>query len=155
MKCTIWYMQIDYSVEIDATAAQVWTIYADVERWPEWTTSVLRVVALDGPGIAVGKHFEIKQPRFPNLIWEVTEVADGTSWVWRQRSLGGTTLASHEIVESGTGGVIVRQRIEQSGPVGRVVGVLTRRIGRRYLELEAQGLKSRSETKSLHDAPRD
>jgi hypothetical protein len=39
----------------------------------------------------------------------------------------------------------VRQRIEQRGPLGALVGVMLRRLTRRYLELEAQGLKARSE----------
>ena len=148
-------MQIDSSIEIDAAATHVWTIYADVERWHEWTTSVQHVVALDGPGIAVGKRFEIKQPRFPKLIWEVTEVVPGVSWSWRQRSPGGTTIATHEVVEQGSNRALVRQRIEQRGAVGVVVGLLTSRIGKRYVELEAKGLKSRSEGQLLHDAPRD
>ena len=75
--CTIWYMITDSSVDIDAPASLVWDVFSDVERWPEWTASVTRLVALDGPGIAVGKRFEIKQPRMPKLVWEVTEVVPG------------------------------------------------------------------------------
>src|SRR6202162_4886260 len=72
--CTICYMQTHSSVEIAAPASLVWYVFSDVERWPEWTASVPRLVALDGPGLAVGKRFEIKQPRMPKLVWEVTEV---------------------------------------------------------------------------------
>jgi uncharacterized membrane protein len=138
-------MLTDSSIEIAAPAQVVWDVFADAERWPEWTSSVERLVALDGPGIAVGKRFELKQPRFPTLVWEVTEVEPGTSWTWRQRSPGGTTLASHEVVALGPDRTLVRQRIDQRGPIGVLVGVLTRRITRRYLDLEAQGLKARSE----------
>src|SRR5262249_48426335 len=90
--CTIWYMIVDSSVEIDAPATTVWDIFADVERWPEWTASVERIVALDGPGIEVGKRFEIKQPQLPKLVWEVTEVQPGRSWSWHQRRPGATTI---------------------------------------------------------------
>ena len=48
--------------------------------------------------IEVGRRFEIKQPRMPKLVWEVTEVEPGVSWTWRQQSLGGTAFASHEVV---------------------------------------------------------
>jgi uncharacterized membrane protein len=133
------------SIEIDAPAPVVWDVFTDVERWPEWTASVERVVPLDGPGIAVGKRFEIKQPRLPKLVWEVTEVDPGVSWTWRERTPGGTTLASHEVVPQEAEKTVVRQRIEQRGPVGVAVGVLMLRLTKRYLDLEARGLKACSE----------
>jgi uncharacterized protein YndB with AHSA1/START domain len=141
-------MITDSSLEIAAPAAAVWDVFVDVERWAEWTASVERIVALDGPGLEVGKRFEIKQPRFPKLVWEVTDVVPGASWTWRQRSPGGTTFASHQVVPHGDDRSVVRQRIEQRGPIGVIVGRLTRRLTHRYLELEAQGLKARSEERS-------
>lgn len=140
-------MITDSSVEIDAPATVVWDVYADVERWAEWTASVRRTVALDGPGLEVGKRFQIDQPRFPKLVWEVTEVEPGVSWTWRQRSPGGTTLASHEVVPLGPERTLVRQRIDQRGPIGRLVGALTRRLTHRYLELESAGLAAASEAR--------
>ena len=120
-------MITDSSVEIAAPAAIVWEVFADVERWPEWTASVERVVPLDGPAIEVGRRFEIEQPRLPKVVWEVTEVDPGRSWTWRQRSLGSTAFASHEVVPQGAERTLVRQRIDQRGPLGVVVGVLMRR----------------------------
>jgi uncharacterized membrane protein len=146
-------MITDSQVEIAAPAPIVWDVFADVERWPEWTASVERIVPLDGRGIEVGNRFEIKQPRLPNLRWEVTEVEPGVSWTWRARSPGGTTFASHEVVPQEAGRTLVRQRIEQRGPVGRAVGVLMLRLTKRYLDLEAQGLKARSEERRRRDAP--
>jgi uncharacterized membrane protein len=133
------------SVEIAAPAATVWAVFSDVERWPEWTASVERLLALDGPGLEVGRRFAIKQPRLPNLVWEVTDVDLGLSWTWRQGSPGGLTIAVHELVVMAPERTLVRQTIEQRGPVGVAVGVLMRRLTRRYLELEAAGLKARSE----------
>src|SRR3954452_15071221 len=103
-------MITDSSVEISAPAPTVWEVFVDVERWPQWTASVTRLVALDGPGLEVGKRFEIKQPKMPKLVWEVIEVDPGVSWTWRQRSPGGTTLASHEVVAQEAGRTLVRQR---------------------------------------------
>jgi uncharacterized protein YndB with AHSA1/START domain len=147
-------MITDSSIEIDAPAAVVWDVFADVERWAEWTASVERIMALDGPGIDIGKRFAIKQPRFPKLVWEVTAVEPGVAWTWRQYSPGGTTLATHEVVARNGGGTLVRQRIDQRGPIGVTVGVLTRRLTKRYLELEAQGLKARSEESFRRHASR-
>jgi uncharacterized membrane protein len=138
-------MITDNAVEIDAPATVVWDVYSDVERWPEWTASVTRLVAVDGPGIAVGKRFEIKQPRMPKLVWQVTEVTPGASWTWVQRSPGGLTVARHDVIAESDGRTNVRLQIDQRGPVGALVGLLMRGMTKRYLELEAAGLKARSE----------
>jgi len=145
-------MITDSSVAIDAPASIVWDLYADVERWPEWTASVERIVALDGPGIEIGKRFEIKQPRLPKLVWEVTDVDPGVSWRWQQRSLGATAVATHEVTATDAATTVVHQQIEQRGPIGAATGVLMRRLTKRYLELESQGLKAVSE-QHRHDAP--
>ncbi len=145
-------MITDSAVAIDAPANVVWDVFSDVEQWPEWTASVTRLVALDGPGIAVGKRFEIKQPRMPKLVWEVTEVTAGVAWSWVQRSPGGVTVARHEVIPESDRRSRVRQQIDQRGAVGVVVGLLMRGMTRRYLELEAAGLKARSEQRHV-DGP--
>ena len=146
-------MITDSSVEIAAPASLVWDVFSDVERWPEWTASVTRLVALDGPGLAVGKRFEIKQPRMPKLVWEVTEVHPGAGWTWVQRSPGGSTVARHEVVAQAGGHTLVRQQLDQRGAVGALVGRLMHGMTKRYLELEAQGLKARSEQRNRLDGP--
>jgi uncharacterized membrane protein len=146
------YMITDSGVTIDAPAALVWDVFTDVERWPEWTDSVTRLVALDGPGIAVGKRFEIKQPRMPKLIWEVTEVTPGQAWTWVQRSPGVLTSARHQVIELSDGRTEVRQQIDQRGPIGALVGLLMRGMTKRYLEIEAAGLKARSEQRHVGGA---
>ncbi len=140
----MWYVITDSAIEIDAAPSLVWNVFSDVERWPQWTASVTSLTALDGPGLAVGKRFEIKQPRLPKLVWEVTELVEGASWTWEQRSPGGRTVAVHEVVPKGDR-TLVRQRLDQQGPIGALVARFMRGTTKRYLELEAQGLKARSE----------
>ena len=132
-------------VEIAAPVSLVWDVFSDVERWPEWTASVTRLVALDGPGLAVGKRFQIKQPRMPKLVWKVTDVTPGVSWTWVQTSPGGVTVALHTLTPVADDRTRVHQELDQRGPVGALVGRLMLSTTRRYLELEAQGLKRRSE----------
>src|SRR3954469_5201235 len=121
-------MITDHSIEIHAPAAAVWAVFADAERWPQWTASVERVLALDGPGIEVGQRFEIKQPRLPTVVWQVTEVDPGRSWTWRTHGPGATTLARHEVTTEADGRTLVRQRIDQRGVFGVAVGVVMRRL---------------------------
>jgi uncharacterized membrane protein len=137
-------MIIDCAIGIDASANLVWDVFSDVERWPEWTASVTSLKALDGPGLAIGKRFEIKQPRLPKLVWEVTALDEGRSWTWEQRSPGGRTIAVHEVHPDGHR-TLVKQRLDQQGPVGGLIGRMMHGTTKRYLDLEAHGLKARSE----------
>ncbi len=138
-------MITESGVEIAAPASLVWDVFSDVERWPEWTASVTELVALDGPGLAVGKRFQIRQPKLPKLVWEVTDVVPGASWTWEQRSPGGATSALHTLTPIADDRTQVRQVLDQRGPVGALIAKLMIRTTRRYLEMEAQGLKARSE----------
>jgi len=132
------------SVSIAASAERVWSVFTDIERWPTWTASVTSVEALGGRGIEVGRRFRIKQPRLPGLVWQVTDVDPGRGWTWVTRSVGATTSASHEVLPDGDSAV-VSQTIDQRGPLGVVVAVAMRRMTRRYLALEGQGLKAATE----------
>lgn len=139
------------SVEIDAPARLVWKVFSDVERWPEWTASVTSLAAMDGPGLAIGKRFAIKQPRLSKLVWKVTELDPGTSWTWVQRAPGAAASARHEVIAQPGGGTLVRQCIDQNGILGALVGRLMASMTKRYLKLEAEGLKARSEQLSRAD----
>jgi hypothetical protein len=86
-------------------------------------------------------------------VWTVTAVDPGVSWSWEQRSPGGTTIATHALTPISNERTLVRQRIEARGPIAVLVGAITRRLARRYLELEAQGLRAASEQRARHDAP--
>jgi uncharacterized membrane protein len=145
-------MITECGIAIDAPAAVVWDVFSDVEHWPEWTASVTRLVGIDGPDIAVGKRFEIKQPRMPRLVWEVTEVIPGASWTWVQRSPGGLTVARHDVISESGHRTQVKQQLDQRGPIGSLVGLLTGGMTRRYLDLEAAGLKTRCEQRRV-DGP--
>jgi hypothetical protein len=130
----------------------VWEVFSDVERWPEWTASVTSLRALDGPELAIGERFEIVQPRMPKLAWAVTELTPGASWAWEVRSPGNRTVARHEVIPQGAERALVRQQIDQAGPVGALVGLLMRRMTKRYLAIEAQGLKARTEERQRSGA---
>jgi uncharacterized protein YndB with AHSA1/START domain len=145
-------MITESSVEIDAPATTVWDVFSAVERWPDWTASVERVTPLDGAVLQIGRRFEIKQPRMPKIVWEVTAVKPGVSWTWRQRSLGATTFATHDLTAQSATGTVAHQRIEQRGLLGVVTGVLMRRLTKRYLQMEGDGLKARSEQRARANA---
>ena len=137
-------MRFEDSTLIDAPAATVWEIYSDVERWPEWTESVTSVELLDPAPLRVGSRARIRQPRLPVAEWTVTEIDDGRSFTWVARGPGVRSTGTH-LVEPAGEGARATAILEQGGALGPVLGFLTRGITKRYLAMEAAGLKARAE----------
>ena len=133
------------SLESDAPPQVVWDVFSDVEHWPEWTASVTSLTGRDGSALAAGRRFAIKQPGLQKLIWKVAEIEPGTSWTWVQRSPGVQVIARHYVTGLPGGRTLVRQELDQRGVLGALVGRLTLKRTKRYLAMEARGLKARSE----------
>ncbi len=139
-------MTYDDEITIAAPPDHVWSVYSDVEHWPDWTTSVRSVRFVDGTALAPGTRAWIKQPKLPPARWEVVGIEPGRSWTWVARAPGLRTTAVHTVEPSATGGTRVHMSLEQAGPLGRLMGRLYARLTRRYLAMEAAGLKQRCET---------
>lgn len=139
-------MLIRDETTIAAPTELIWQVFTDVERWPEWTASVTEISAVNGDDLHVGATFHIKQPRMPKLVWVVTALDPGRSWTWTAKSPGATTSATHVVEALDAHTTRVEQRIEQTGLGGVLVGLLMRARTRRYLRLEAEGLRDRCET---------
>ena len=131
------------SIMIDAPIEVVWSVFTDVERWPEWASSFTSVELVDGP-MRLGAKARIRQPGLPTVIWEVTKWEPGRSWTWTATSPGARTEASHVLTRVGDR-TVAEQSIIPSGPIGRLAALVWRSLTRRYLAIEAAGLKQRSE----------
>lgn len=129
--------------DIPAPPERVWSVMADVERWPEWTPSVTEIRRLDRGLLAVGSRARIRQPRLLPATWEVTELVEGRRFTWLTRSPGVRVTAEHEVLPAGAGSRVTLS-VSFAGPLGPLVARLTRRLNRRYLQLEAEGLRARS-----------
>ena len=131
-------MHTEVTTSIQAPAPRVWAILSDVERWPTWTASVRRV-ELDR-ALEVGAVAKVRQPKLPPTAWTVTELVPGRSFTWESKAPGSRAVGEHEVTPTGEGGCEVRLRLEQSGPLGSLVGLLYRGLTRRYVQMEADGL---------------
>jgi uncharacterized protein YndB with AHSA1/START domain len=141
---------MDYEVTktIDASPDHVWEILSDVERWPEWTASITSVEpldAVDGAPFGSGSRARVKQPRFPAATWTVDEWVPGERFTWTARSGGVTTVADHELAPAPDGTTTATTRLRQTGPMAGPVALLFGGRARRYVDMEAAGLKHRSE----------
>jgi uncharacterized membrane protein len=138
-------MEFMRSVAIAAPPEHVYAVFSDVGRWPQWTPSVTSVELLQPGPLRVGSQARIRQPRLPVALWTVTEVVPDHYFVWEAKAPGITTVGWH-VVESDTGtGSVATSRLEQHGPGGLLVGLLTAGLTRRYLRWESDGLKGECE----------
>src|SRR5262245_19264214 len=108
-------MITEASIAVDAPPPVVWDVFTAVEQWPAMTASVTGLQGLDGPEVALGRRFRIKQPRLPKVTWTVVELTPGRSWAWQSKTPGNTTTATHEVTPLGGDRTLVTQRIEQRG----------------------------------------
>ena len=138
-------MRIQGTVEVDAPAERVFAVYADVERWPEWTASVTSVELLDPGPLAVGSRVRIRQPRLPTAVWAVTELDPGRSFTWVAQGPGHRTTGTHTVAARADRGCTITATLDQEGLLGGLVGRLTRSLAESYVAMELRGIKQRCE----------
>ena len=139
------HMQYEQQIDIDADPERVWGVLSDVERWPEWTESMTSVERLDAGPLAVGSKALVKQPRLRPAEMRVTSLEPGRSFEWQNSAPGVTTVGDHRIEPRAGGGSTVKLVLRQTGFAAPVIRLLFGGLIRRYVEMEAHGLKRRSE----------
>lgn len=138
-------------VSIDAPVDQVWAVLLALEQWPEWTVSMTRLQRLQerhpGPGCVV----RISQPGFPDADWTITEWEPGRCFTWVSRRPGFVARATH-LIEPAPVGCVVTLVVEFGGLFGGLAGLLMAGTTRRFMDMEAAGLKQRCESTRLSRA---
>lgn len=137
----------DFSITVDVAAQphRVWQVMSDVERWREWTPSVSSIKRMpDGP-VDVGTRLWIKQPKFPPAMWKVIDVKPNRGFTSVSGGPGFQVVAHHSI-EPTDAGSRVTLSLRFNGWLGGWFGRMTAGINNRYLAMEANGLKTRSES---------
>jgi uncharacterized protein YndB with AHSA1/START domain len=134
--------------QIAAAPEVVWAVLVDIDRWPTWTQSVRSAQRLDDGPLAVGSRARLRQPGMPTMVWEVTDLTAPTEFTWRARTPGVATIAVHRMTPASDGGTALTLAVEHAGPLAGLVGALTRSRTRRYIGLEAAGLKQASEARA-------
>ncbi len=139
-------MKLEKTNEIKAPRAKVWAALVAVQNWPLWTESMTKIERLDDGQFGMSSQVRITQPKLPVLVWQVVEFEPGASFAWRATSRVVTTLASHLVAESAAGRSTVTLAIKQTGPLASLAGLALGPVTRRYVDMEAAGLKKYCES---------
>lgn len=138
-------IHFEQSITINASAERIWAVLIDMERWPEWTASMSSIKRGEDTPFGVGATAHIKQPRLPAGDWRVTECQPDRWFASETKSPGLEIVAGHRITPGPTGCTVLLS-IDQSGFMSGMVGRIYGGRIRRYLDMEANGLKARCES---------
>ncbi|MBI5169888.1 MAG: SRPBCC family protein [Candidatus Eisenbacteria bacterium] len=131
-------------IEIAAPPAVVWDVMTRFERWPEWTASVAALAPLGGSPPGLGARYRIEQPSLQPAEWTITAWEPGRAFTWESRRTGMVAVAVHTVTPSARG-CEVEMIVRYEGLLGPLVGMLAAALTRRYMAMEAAGLRARAE----------
>lgn len=137
------------SISIRAPDQQVWELLSDVTRWAEWTASISSIERLDDGPLSVGSRVRVQQPKLSTMVYTVTELEPRRYFSWTAASRAITAAADHRVEPGPGGSVTVTLSVRLSGALSPIVGLLYGGLTRRYITMEAEGLKRRCESNSL------
>jgi uncharacterized protein YndB with AHSA1/START domain len=138
-------MQTIERVVINASPADIWQVLADVERWPTWTPTVLRVEPLTRDGLRVGAKYRVTQPKLRPGVYEVTERIPHQVFTWVQKAPGATMIADHRLTASDGSGTEVELSFATQGLFGAILGSMYSKTIADYVKTEARSLKKHCE----------
>jgi uncharacterized membrane protein len=138
-------MEHRVTTAVDARPEEVWSLFVDLERWPEMTKSISEVRRLDSGPLQVGSETIIKQPGLPRTRWRVTELEPGQSFTWETRAGAVTGVASH-IVDADGPGSKVTLTLRMHGPLAQLMHLFVGRISQRYIVMEMDGFRRTAES---------
>jgi uncharacterized membrane protein len=135
------------SIDINAPAERVFDVMTDVERWHEWTPSITSVTLQPAGPLAIGSRATVRQPKLPQAQWTVSVIEPGRSFKWINRAPGLLVTAHHGAEPTPTGSRATLS-LTYEGIFGGLLAWMTEGITKRYIDMEARGLKARAENPS-------
>jgi hypothetical protein len=112
----------------EAEPAEVWKVWTDVERWPEWDVSK-EIAQLDGP-FQPGVSGWAKQRGNLGGSFTITAVDDGRRWVTECPIPLGKVVFDHLLEPAAEGHVRVVKRVEVHGGFGSLLRLIAPKMRR-------------------------
>ena len=137
-------MAFEHSIDIAAPVERVWELVVDIERWPDITPTVTRIVREDDGPLELGSTARLKQPMQTERTWTVVALDAPRSFVWETTGRILTISGAHHLSEI-AGGCRQRLVVEMTGRGSGVARVLMGRLVTRALSQENHGFKRAAE----------
>jgi len=134
------------TVDIAAPIERVWALTEAVEKWPEITPTMTKIVRLDGGPLEVGSTARVKQPRQRARVWRVTRLEPNHAFAWQSRILGMPVTGTHSMTARGDGSTTNTLTLEMSGVISRLLGPILASTLRGALATENAGFKQHAES---------
>src|SRR5579872_1117973 len=119
-------------ITFDAEPAEVWKVWTDVSRWPEWDVSK-EIAHLDGP-FQPGASGWAKQRGNLGGSFTITRVDEGRRWVTECPMPMGKVVFDHLLEPAGGGCVRLVKRVEVLGAFGSLLRLIAPRMRREITE---------------------
>lgn len=130
---------------IAARPSDVWAVLTDIEHWPDWTASMREITRLDSGPLRVGSTARVRQPAGRPMVFTITELATERSFTWTASAAGLRFTGYHELTSHEPSGVQAVLTFTLTGPMAWLGRLLAGGRIRRYVDMEADGLKRQSE----------
>lgn len=124
-----------------APPGAIWKVLFNVEHWPDWTPTVVRIEPLTNTGLQVGAQYRVTQPKLRPAVYEVVECVSNQAFTWAQKVPGGALIADHRILFRG-GRTEVELSFTSKGLLAHFVAFLFSRTIRNYVATEARSLEA-------------
>lgn len=128
----------------EASPEIIWQILEDVENWPQWTPTVLKVKPLGNVGLKLGAKYEVTQPKLRPAVYEVTEFIPARAFTWAQKMPGAALIGDHRIIPHGSS-TEVELSFRSEGWLGNLIGKFFSKMISEYVATEAKSLKRHCE----------
>lgn len=137
--------QFSTSLLINASQEAIWKVLSDVAHWHEWTPTIIKVEALNTPGLKLGNHYKVVQPKLQSVVWTITELSSA-NFTWESKSPGMHMVAEHVVKSVNANQSEVILTFAFNGWLGNLIGRIYGKMTAEYVHTEAQSLKKRVET---------
>lgn len=131
------------SLETPASPAEVWRVWSDIDRWPEWNPD-MKEARLDGP-LKLGATGMINTRSGGKHDVVVTHYQDGRSFELESTALPGTKMAIRATIAPEGNGSRVTQGFEPRGLLAPIVGPMMSGSILKTFNAVLDGLKQRVE----------
>ena len=116
-------MRFDHTVKTGAAPGDVWAVWADVPRWPEWDVE-LESASIEGGRLALGAGGKLRPKRGPTSSFVVSEFKIGEGYAFATRLPLCELVVRRHLGEDRDGGTTFTHEVSFVGPLSFLFGAL-------------------------------